>query len=355
MRNVKRRSVAWGATLALGLGTQAAAQPRPPGDVAFSGMLRSRAANKVVDVEGKSDESGADVVLWRSTGRANQQWDFIRRGADTYAIVSRHSGRVLEVDGAARDDGTPVQQWRWNGRAHQLWRLVRPGAGARENEVVVVNAKSGKCLSVDDYGARDGARLVQFTCGRTGFDVWRLERRFGDTTPLPVPGGASGIGAGGAGGGIGSGGGTGGRPQGIARGSGALRHVAAEGNRVLDIEGGRAADGTRVILFPANGRSNQRWELIDVGDGEVAVFNARTGRVLDVGEGRASPGARLIVWRWHGRQNQRFRARPRPGGAVQLQSVVSGFCVAIPVTRGTNDQVAQWPCGARPDEWRLER
>jgi hypothetical protein len=344
--------------LSLTLTGLAHGQARPPGDVVWSGMIRSRAATgKVVDVEGKSDESGADVVLWRATGRANQQWDLIRRFGDTYAIVSRNSGRVLEVDGAARDDGRPVQQWRWNGRSHQLWRLVSPGPGAREDEVVLVNAMSGKCLAIDDYAARDGARIVQFTCGRTGFDIWRLERRVGDTTALPTPGGAVGGGAigGGATGGPGGGRGTPGRPDGIARATGAIHLADAPGSRVLDIEAARAADGTRVILFDANGRSNQRWEVIDVGRGEVAVFNARTGRVLDIGEGRGRPGAPVIVWRWHGGQNQRFRARPMAGGAVQLQSVVSGLCVAAPVTRTTTDQVVQWPCGERPDRWRLAR
>ena len=345
--------------LSITLAGLAEGQGRPPGEVVWSGMIRSRAATgKVVDVEGKSDESGADVVLWRATGRANQQWDFIRRVGDSYAIVSRNSGRVLEVDGAAREDGRPVQQWRWNGRSHQLWRLVSPGPGAREGEVILVNAKSGKCLAIDDYSARDGARIVQFTCGRTGFDVWRLEKRFGDTTSLPTPGGgAVGGGAvgGGIGGGIGGGGGAAGRPDGIARATGVVRLADGPGAPVLDIEGARAADGTRVILFGANGRSNQRWEVIDVGRGEVAVFNARTGRVLDIGEGRGQAGAPVIVWRWHGGQNQRFRARPMPGGAVQLQSVVSGLCLAVPVTRATTNQVVQWRCGERPDRWQLDR
>ena len=281
--------------LSITLAGLAEGQGRPPGEVVWSGMIRSRAATgKVVDVEGKSDESGADVVLWRATGRANQQWDFIRRVGDSYAIVSRNSGRVLEVDGAAREDGRPVQQWRWNGRSHQLWRLVSPGPGAREGEVILVNAKSGKCLAIDDYSARDGARIVQFTCGRTGFDVWRLEKRFGDTTSLPTPGGgAVGGGAvgGGIGGGIGGGGGAAGRPDGIARATGVV--------------------------------------------------------------GQA--GAPVIVWRWHGGQNQRFRARPMPGGAVQLQSVVSGLCLAVPVTRATTNQVVQWRCGERPDRWQLDR
>ena len=69
----------------------------------------------------------------------------------------------------------------------------------------------------------------------------------------------------------------------------------------LDVEGGTAANGTRLITFGCHGQANQRFALH--ADGTLRVG----GQCLDVEGGNATSGARVITYACHGRANQKWR------------------------------------------------
>lgn len=68
----------------------------------------------------------------------------------------------------------------------------------------------------------------------------------------------------------------------------------------LDIEGGSTQPGTRTIIYPCHGQTNQRWTLQD------GVVRSANGLCLDIEGGAARSGARAIVWSCHGQPNQRW-------------------------------------------------
>ncbi|NJL27559.1 MAG: hypothetical protein HC897_06500 [Thermoanaerobaculia bacterium] len=125
-------------------------------------------ATKCLDVRGGSTAEGADVILFRCHGGANQRWDLPVRGFSGEIVGV--GGQCLDIRGTVRDrarvemrscDGGPTQQWRFG----QDGRIV----GAE-----------GLCLDVLENNSNDGARIVVFECHGTANQRWRprLENRF---------------------------------------------------------------------------------------------------------------------------------------------------------------------------------
>ncbi len=130
-------------------------------------------SGKVLDVSGSSRSDGANVQLFGFHGRGNQLWTLwlhgFRNGVPTYAIVSCHSGRVLDVDGKSRNDGANVQQFRYRANDNQHW-LIEPAEG---KYVRIISVNSGKCL--DTAGSDDRDNVRQFECNGEDQQLWELE------------------------------------------------------------------------------------------------------------------------------------------------------------------------------------
>jgi hypothetical protein len=93
------------------------------------------------------------------------------------------------------------------------------------------------------------------------------------------------------------------------------------------------------------------WDVVDVGNGEVAFRNRATGAVLDVSGGAGNDGANVQQYTWNSSPAQRWRME---GG--RLVNSGSGKC--LDVDRGSRDAGAnlhQWSChGQASQQWRLE-
>lgn len=83
----------------------------------------------VLDVKGRSLDSGAEVIQWPWTGGPNQLWRMEAVGEGQFRIVSVHSGKVVDVKGGSTANGAPLIQWPWHGGANQRWRLSAIGTG----------------------------------------------------------------------------------------------------------------------------------------------------------------------------------------------------------------------------------
>ncbi len=131
-------------------------------------------SGRVLDISGNSRLDGANIQLFRQHGRPNQLWTLwhhgFRNGVPTYAIVSYHSGRVLDVNGKSRNDGANVQQFRYRTNDNQHW-LIESADG---KYVPIISVNSGKCLEAGG-NAEDGDNIRQFTCGEEDQQLWKLE------------------------------------------------------------------------------------------------------------------------------------------------------------------------------------
>jgi hypothetical protein len=73
---------------------------------------------------------------------------------------------------------------------------------------------------------------------------------------------------------------------------------------VMDIDGGRARDGARVVTSQPAGRDSQVWKI--EGEGGKRRFTSRLGIALDLPHGSHDDGAEYQTWSGAGQDNQRF-------------------------------------------------
>src|SRR5207249_661173 len=81
----------------------------------------------------------------------------------------------------------------------------------------------------------------------------------------------------------------------------------------------------RVISLPAGQQVRVTVGLpTGTGTGIARLVNRRTGKVLDVNGGSAADGATVIQWPWTGSTNQQWRLLPNRDGSFRLSCVRSG-------------------------------
>jgi fermentation-respiration switch protein FrsA (DUF1100 family) len=119
--------------------------------------LVAQHSGKYADINGVSTSAGALLHQWSSTGRTNQQFQFIDTGDGHFKIKARHSGLVLQV--ASNSNGADITQQADTGAQSQHWRLTDHG----NNVVSIINRQSGLAMDVYERSTADGARISQYT------------------------------------------------------------------------------------------------------------------------------------------------------------------------------------------------
>lgn len=99
----------------------------------------------------------------------------------------------------------------------------------------------------------------------------------------------------------------------VDAGDGYVYIKSAEEGAILDIDGGNARDGARVVAVRLDNRDSKMWKIEGAGEGEVRIMS-RFGKALDLPQGSRQDGAPLQVWKAAPQDNQRFRL-VRVGGS----------------------------------------
>ncbi|MBI9106556.1 MAG: RICIN domain-containing protein [Spirochaetales bacterium] len=88
--------------------------------------IQPQHGTEVFDIEGKREEDGTALQLYRHTNESNQQFEFIYAGSPmTYTIRDRNSGKFLDaVDSTLDKNGCRIQIWSANNEADQMWKLI---------------------------------------------------------------------------------------------------------------------------------------------------------------------------------------------------------------------------------------
>ncbi|HUQ71635.1 MAG TPA: RICIN domain-containing protein [Planctomycetaceae bacterium] len=118
--------------------------------------LAAQHSGKFADIDGVSTAAGASLIQWSSTGRLNQQFQFIDAGDGHVRIMARHSSLFLQV--ASNADGADITQQPNNGSTNQQWRIEDRGGSV----VSLINRQSGKAMDVWGRSTADGARISQY-------------------------------------------------------------------------------------------------------------------------------------------------------------------------------------------------
>jgi alpha-galactosidase len=125
--------------------------------------------------------------------------------------------------------------------------------------------------------------------------------------------------------------------------------TARHSGRLADVFNGSVADNANVVQWAANGQSNQRWLLRDVGGGYVNIVSVNSGKCLDVygGATATADGVRIVQWTCGTGTNQQWRVQDLGTGYVQFIARHSNKCLDV-LNASTADgaQLVQWACGS---------
>ncbi|WP_158299943.1 RICIN domain-containing protein [Glycomyces paridis] len=142
--------------------------------------VTSRLSGLVLDVEGASTATGAQLVQQTATGAASQQFRFIDAGNGYYRIQVRHSNLVLDVYEWNASNGATIAQWTDLGGTNQQWRATET-----DGHYIFTNRFSGKNLDLWEHSTAPGTRISQYDPTGAANQQWRLDPA--GTTPTDPP------------------------------------------------------------------------------------------------------------------------------------------------------------------------
>jgi len=167
-----------------------------------------------------------------------------------FVITSKQTGLALDVKGGSANPGTPVVMWGKHGNNNQQW-FIDPVTGtirSRANAALVLTINGANRLVIDHHRPGDANQTWLSNKHRDA-----IENR-------------------------------------------------SNTNRVFDVVGASTAQGAEVCAWDFHGRDNQKWKLDFQPRRYFFIKSELSGKVLDVEGGNARPGARIIVWGQKGGQ-----------------------------------------------------
>lgn len=91
-------------------------------------ILKSKAANKLLDVSNASVENGAKVDCWTDTRSNAQRWRITCIGKDVYTLTNAGSGKLLHI-AAVPGDSVAVDQFENTNGDDVKWNIKKAGKG----------------------------------------------------------------------------------------------------------------------------------------------------------------------------------------------------------------------------------
>jgi hypothetical protein len=127
-------------------------------------------------------------------------------------------------------------------------------------------------------------------------------------------------------------------------------------DKCLDVSGGSYDNGAAAIAWPCHGGDNQRWDLVDRGDGMYTIVNRKSRKCLDVAALSLDNGAVVEQWDCNGGDNQAFRVESL-GGVTRLIAAHSGKCLDLAnFNQADGARIQQWDCTAGANQkWGLKK
>lgn len=123
-------------------------------------------------------------------------------------------------------------------------------------------------------------------------------------------------------------------------------HTVNDPNLVVDMAAGSSAPGTRVILYPKHGGTNQQWEKVPVQGDWFQLKNKASGTCLVNGYHSVENGHKLTGYGCNSSYEDQLWAIVPVQGSDQFALVnkYSGKCMDQTLEAATFTQVTQWTC-----------
>ncbi len=123
-------------------------------------VIASRLNNDyVLDIDGASKESKANLQLWKANGTGAQTFKVSHYKDGYYQIINTNSGKALDVYNNDKTAGTNVWQYNTNNTDAQLWEIKDAGSGY----YYIVGKGSGLYLDVEESKVNSGTNILVWT------------------------------------------------------------------------------------------------------------------------------------------------------------------------------------------------
>ncbi|OGX82095.1 RICIN domain-containing protein [Hymenobacter coccineus] len=134
--------------------------------------LQNRNSGKYMDVAGGSTADGANILQWRGTGAANQQFALTDVGDGAYKISNVATGKVVDVAGGSVNNTANVLQWTAaaGGANNQKFILLAADNGYYKLKA----AHSGRLVEVSGGGLNDDDNIDQYDDNNQLHGQWLL-------------------------------------------------------------------------------------------------------------------------------------------------------------------------------------
>lgn len=270
------------------------------GDVSYE-VVSALDSNKVLDVPGASQASGANVQLYTANNTNAQKFQFRYVGSGLYTIVNVNSGKVLDVAGGSTANGANVQQYASNGTLAQMWYLV-----SSDSYYTIFSAKSGKVLDIVGAHTANGTNVQQYASNGTNAQKFVLR-----ATQL------------------------------IQDGTYVIE-TSLIAPMVLDVAGASKASGANVQIYRSNGTSAQQFTFVyNASTKTYSILNANSGLYVTVKGGGTANGTNVIQQTYDGSKAQQWYVS-MSNGVYSFKSACNGLYLDVAGASdlgGTNVQV----------------
>ena len=304
--------------------------------------------NQILDIERKSLNNSANVILYRNHITPNQRFRITQDSDGFYTITSVNSGKVLDVNKNEIAENTQIIQYDDKRGSNQRWSFVMQGDGSY---LIVSKADDRFCLEVKGGSAQDNSLIV---LARIRPNAVSQRFFFVELSPVIANGTyticsqiaqlkAIDI--------------TSVSQSNLAKAivyslNGGLNQsmtftyvpengyyyiTAAHSGKVLDVEKLGSDPGTAVIQYAMNGGYNQLWDVRATAAGIYSIRSACNDLSLDLYQERTADLTPIIVWTHHGRGNQQWRLNPTslvPSTPIFL-SLSNGSRLEVPNNQNT--------------------
>ena len=323
---------------------------------------------KLLDVEGQSLDSGANIYIYQRSNVLNQKFKFIFNEEDgTYTIISVNSGKAMDVQNGGTSNGSNVWQYEQNGSDAQRWIAIKNTDGTysfmsklKENLYLdISNGSSSNCTNVQIYESNGSnaqkfrlalqydlikqTNIVQATYNivvaenqNMGIDVsncsqestanvqlWAIDNNPAQKFRITYNNDET------------------------------YTITAVNSGKVLDVSNGGMTNHTNVCQYDANGTDAQKWYIVKNLDGTYSFISKLNGLALDVNGAIYTNGTNIQVYEYNNSNAQKFilkNAYPMKGertiedGVYELNSQTNIFqSIDIPnASVDSNIQIQLW-------------
>ena len=177
--SIKRCLAAVAATLCLAVSSMTAAMPLTSfaaSNYISDGWYYIKNVNsqKYLDVAGKKDANGTNVIQYQGTGGDNQKWYVRNLGNNVITIQSGlGSGRMLDVENGANVDGTNIRIWQSNGATAQKFKVVKNSSGVYC--LLTENSNESKAVDVYGWDKNNNGNIDQWTYNGLACQQFKFE------------------------------------------------------------------------------------------------------------------------------------------------------------------------------------